>query len=76
MIYLRVTFRMFNRSVEHCSLLFLFLCARFQMRVHHPCGRHDDASGGWAANDTQWKVRALCTCVYVAVVSSDVACVS
>ena len=46
------------------------------MRVHHPCGRHDDASGGWAANDTQWKVRALCTCVYVAVVSSDVACVS
>ena len=33
--------------------------SRFQMRVHHPCGCHDDASGGWAADDAQWKVREV-----------------
>ena len=44
------------------------------MRVHHPCGCHDDESGGWAANDVQWKVKGYiynCECECVCMFSSN-----
>ena len=37
----------------------IFWFNRFQMKVHHPCGRHGEDSGGWAANDTLWKVNTV-----------------
>ena len=55
-VYIHVYMYMY---VDVPYIMVWFILSRFQMRIHHPFGCHDDASGGWAANDAQWKVRGV-----------------